>query len=313
METVQEYRRLEQLAGMPGPSVVTRTNASEDPDVATQETIDLMRAAAIADSQSPQVYRATADAMKLTVGWDAPRVERCAAIYQWITAHVQFRSDEPTLRALFGLENELDLLIRPARLLTMNPPREDCDGFTMLACAMLLCAGVPCEMITIKADPEDASRFSHVYCQAILEDGRPLILDCSEGAKHKVPLGWEAPDYWQKETRGVLQPRRNTLHGLNNWDPGDWGGEAGPADVMGGSSSGFNWSSILGPLVNAGAKVAVMQGTPVGYVQTPTLTANYGQGVTPGLAIGAGGGIGTGAVLLGGGLLLAAIFLGGRK
>jgi hypothetical protein len=213
MQTDREFSSVVQLPQFPGPSVVTRYNASEDPDTSTAETVQLMTAAAIADSRSPQVWLAT----KAALGNGVQSQEQiCRRIYDWIACRIQFRSDDPVLHSLLGLDNELDMLIRPARLLTMQRPAEDCDGFTMLACSMLLSAGVPCEIVTIKADPQEPERFSHVYCQALLEDGSELVMDCSQAAQHGFPIGWEAPDYFDRKAWGVIQPQQQEkgMHGL---------------------------------------------------------------------------------------------------
>lgn len=292
MQTDREFSHTVEIPGLPGPSVVTRRNASEDPDQATAETVSCMRRAAIEDSNSPQVWGATRQAVANSSG----REQVCRAIYQWIASQVQFRQDDPILAHVFGLDDELDLLIRPARLLTMRRPAEDCDGFTMLACAMLLCAEVPCEIVTIKADPQDPSRFTHVYCQAILEDGRGLVMDCSQGAQHGYPCGWEAPEYFDRRTWGVMNPtaRKKYMHGLGESDDSEspW------------------WQGLIRDVAKGGIDIARMQGTPVGYVQTPQMVANYGQGLNPafGMSLGAGG-IGSSTLLLGGGLLLAIVLL----
>jgi hypothetical protein len=335
MQTDREFSSVAQLPQFPGPSVITRHNASEDPDTGTAETVDLMQQAAIEDSTSPQVWAATRQA---THGSRSKR-QSVDGIYNWIASRVCFRSDDPVLKNLLGLDNELDLLIRPARLLTMSRPAEDCDGFTMLACSMMLCAGVPCEIVTIKADPEDPGRFSHVYCQAILQDG-PLCMDCSQAAQHGYPIGWEAPDYFDRKSWGILQPQQQEkgMHGYNGLGDGlpsgtDYalclsdpncsvGGVVGmsptapyiPASqtpqptfggIPSGSPSGFDLNKFIQQITAGGLQIAKMQATPVGYVQTPTMTANFGSGsAIPGLNFGAGIGSMSPLLLLGGGALL---------
>ena len=328
METNQQFSYATQLPQFPGPSVVTRYNASEDPDTGTAETVDLMERAAIEDSISPQVWSATRQAL---AGQVKTKVDTCRAIYSWIASRIHFRSDDPVLKSLLGLDNELDLLIRPARLLTMQRPAEDCDGFTMLACSMLLCAGVPCEIVTIKADPEDPGRFSHVYCQAILQDG-PLPMDCSQAAQHGYPIGWEAPDYIERKTWGILKPQEKGMHGYaglgqgcSDNDPActsDFGipGVGGSPGIDLGTNPAatpaagapFNWNAIAQILTQGGVNIAKMASTPVGYVQYPNGTvANYGAGAAP-LNLGASLGSVSPLILLGGGALLL-FMIAGRK
>lgn len=300
-----------------------------------------MQSAAIEDSTSPQVWAALQGANQLRT---APGDRgMCEAIYRWVASRIHFRSDEPVLNRLLGLDDELDLLIRPARLLTMSRPAEDCDGFTMLACSMMLCAGVPCEIVTIKADHDDPSRFSHVYCQAFPDQSTVLVMDCSQAAQHGYPCGWEAPEYFDRKTWGVMEPNppaRKGLHGLGVWGSGSWdtgdtpvfpdeaitGGGAdasyGPGEIFGhlkdlgggtqmGGGSGFDLNSFIKQITAGGLQIARMQATPVGYVQTPNMIANYGPGGAP-LSFGAGG-ISTSTLLLGGAALLGVLLFTGRK
>ncbi len=328
MQTDREFSSVVQLPDFPGASIVTRRNAAADPDQGTAETVERMQAIAVEDSTSPQVSAATHGALIGATG--STRREIAEAIYHWICGRVKFRSDDPVLCALLGLDNELDLLIRPARLLTMKRPAEDCDGFTMLCCSMLLASGVPCEIITIKADPDDPTRFSHVYCQAILEDGRALIMDCSQGAQHGFPIGWEAPEYYARKDWGVLQPmRQKGLHGLSGLgDCGDgtdpaydsWCASGGSAprgsDPLTGDyvvpydsgSGGFDWANLFGSLSQTAGRIFQQQNLPPGYSMLPNGT------VVPTSTLQGGGlGISSNMLLIGGGLILAVLLLGGKK
>ncbi len=211
MQTDREFSSVVQLPDFPGRSVVTRTQAPDDPHQATAATIERMKDWATRDANSPQVIRATSQASIMS----GPQEEdRSAAIHQWISTHCKFREDDPVLRIVLGLEDELEMLITPARLLSMRTPAGDCDCLTTLCMSMHLCAGIPVEPVTIKADREEPDRDSHVYCQAILENGN-LILDPAMGCKHHWPAGAEAPDYLSKDTWGVIHPQRPTRKGLH--------------------------------------------------------------------------------------------------
>lgn len=324
METDREYSSVVHLPQFPGPSIVTRRAASDDPDTSTAETVELMAAAAEEDSNSPQVWAATQGALTgvtqaVTYGGNGERA-KCEAVYRWIASHVKFRSDDPVLSHVLGLENELDLLIRPARLLTMSRPAEDCDGFTMLACSMLLAAGIPCEIVTIKADHDEPERFSHVYCQALLEDGSALVMDCSQGAQHGFPCGWEAPDYFDRKTWGVLHPQHQKgLHGLNGLDEVyDYGGEYGaiaPSTATAPSGGAFDFSNLINQSFKFASQLALRPGQ---YVQNAQgVMASNVPGAIPGqypANVGVNlGGVSSSTLLLGGAALLAVLLLSGRK
>jgi len=292
METYREFSTVVQLPGSPVPSIVTRTNAPEDnPDQATALTVECMRRMAAGDADSPEVWGATRQALAVPA---RGREQTCQAIYRWIASRVKFRSDDPFLSHVLGLDNELDLLMSPAQLLALRSPAEDCDGFTMLTCAMLLCAGVPCEIVTIKADPQDPKRFSHVYCQAHLEDGRAIVMDCSQGAQHGYPCGWEAPEYFARKTWGVMEPAPTNkgMHGLGDED------------------GGINWQSIIDQSFKFAGQLALKPGQ---YVQNREgVMASNVPGALPGQypsTVGVNvGGISTGTILIGAvglGLILA--------
>lgn len=322
METNAEFSRVVTLPQFPGPSRVTRTNAPADPHEATTVTIDRMKQIAAADANSPQVLKATRQALVLAGPSDR---DRSCAIYRWICRNVKFREDDAVLRICLGLENELELLIAPAQLLSMRPPAGDCDCLTTLCMSMHLAAGIPIEPITIKADHEEPDRDSHVYCQAHLADG-PLVLDPAQGSKHGWQPGDEAPGWYSKDEWGVIQPSRTGrgLQGLglgqDPIDPStaadylDLVNSATPGDLVtttpAPSSTGINWNALVQSLAAGGLNIAKMQATPVGYVQQPSgAYANYGAGGTSAINLGVGSI--SPLLLLGGGALL--IFMLARK
>lgn len=335
METNREFSHVVALPQFPGQSIVSRRNASEDPDQGTAETVDRMQSAAIEDSNSGPVIRATLQAL---AGAQPESLNKVAAIYRYCATKIRFVQDDRVLRAVMGLDNELDFLIHPARLLTMARPAEDCDGFTMLACSMLLAAGVPCEIITIKADPDDPDLFSHVYNEAQLEDGSRVVMDCSQAAQHGYPLGWEAPGWYERRGWGLMQPaRRNKgLHGLGVWgeafgggDPSGGGdttdffytgaGTPGSIDFSNISNAGFDswlrdfnsspggggsdWLrslSLFAPGVNAAVRNATI---PPGYALAPN------GAIVPAGSLSLGiGSISPTMLILGGGVLLLLLF-----
>lgn len=313
MQTDQEFSSVVQLPQFPGRSVVTRSNAPEDPHQATALTIERMKDWAARDANSAQVVKATAQALMLS----GPEQEaRSVAIHQWISSHCKFREDDPVLRIVLGLEDELEMLITPARLLSMSCPAGDCDCLTTLCMSMHLCAGIPIEPVTIKADPNEPERDSHVYCQAILDNGT-LILDPAMGCKHKWPPGAEAPEYFDKQTWGAVQPERYNRKGLQGYGLGTAdedligipGVDGQPGTVFDPTAgAGFNWGPIIGILAKGGLDIAKMQSTPVGYVQRPDGSfANYGAGGQIPLNLGGSLGLSSNTLLLGGAALLAVL------
>jgi hypothetical protein len=116
-----------------------------------------------------------------------PNRHPAESIWWYAKFSIRFIHHQKLLRAWLGKADELQLLISPEALLKMKGPKGDCAVFTCLICAMLDCAGVPWEILTVAVDPRQPHIFSHVYPVAILENGERLPLDASHG---KYP-GWE--------------------------------------------------------------------------------------------------------------------------
>ncbi len=344
MQTDQEFSSVVQLPNFPGPSVVTRTQAPEDPHQATAQTIERMKQWAAADANSSQVMRATVQALMLS---GPEQEDRSVAIHHWISTHCRFREDDPVLRIVLGLEDELEMLITPARLLSMSYPAGDCDCLTTLCMSMHLCAGIPIEPVTIKADPEEPDRDSHVYCQAVLETGN-LVLDPAMGCKHHWPAGAEAPDYFDRQTWGVIQPAKpkglqgylGLGQGCSDTDPActsdigipgvggtpgiDLGTSPAQYDSLGvlippgtpaysgvgpypTGSPGINWTALASVLGADATQITKLATLPAGY----TLNA-AGQPVLVGSAAVTSLLSNPMVLLLGGGILLFAL-VGGKK
>ena len=119
-----------------------------------------------------------------------PPLKRRAWAAWWYCKHlVKFVQDETLLGSMLGEHDQRELLISPAVMVRMSKPQGDCDDFTMLMCALLKALGVPFEIVTISADPDEPERWSHVYAVALVEDGERFPMDASHG---KYP-GWEVP------------------------------------------------------------------------------------------------------------------------
>lgn len=128
--------------------------------------------------------------------------EKVAAIYQWIQSNVRFVQDNEALQELFGLnESQADLIIAPARLLTMPKPSGDCDCFSTLLASMLLAAdeNIGVYFVTTASDATQPKHFSHVYVMAELPCGEIVPLDASHGS---YP-GWETNEIYRKQIFAV--------------------------------------------------------------------------------------------------------------
>lgn len=168
--------------------------------VVTEQTVRKMCEHIQGALKDPIVQSVAARSHKVRSGAD-----KLSLLWLWVKHHVKFVQDDTLIRQLFNEGGHFELLIAPPVLLRMNPPRGDCDDFTMLICALASLAGFQCGIVTIACDRRRPGEYSHVYGCAVLPSevspGRLdqvvhgrwwkilVPLDCSHG-KHP---GWEVP------------------------------------------------------------------------------------------------------------------------
>lgn len=301
---MQEIRQLERS---PAPTVITRIPVdTQDTERATALTQERMAARIRNRAHHPLVELARREMLR-SAEQPVTEEEALERVFWWSACNIRVRHDEHIARRLLGERDTFELLIEPAQLLAMDSPEEDCDGFTALEGALILGLGIPVRIVTIKADPDEPWRWSHVYLQARLSDGRVVTIDGSHGP---YP-GWEAPEryairHWPWiEPRSARAPQTALLQGL--------GQAAAPLPW---------WQTAL----NAGVDIARLRyGTPPAgtYIQTGGGVISSGvPGAVPGQYPGtgvnvgvSGPGISTGVLLAGAGVLLGVMLLagGGRR
>jgi hypothetical protein len=184
-----------QLPGKLAPSTLPaklikqeKVPASDDVNVATRQTVEKM-CEYIRAGVSDELVRWWAECGIARYGQNNRDPQSCAWAMYWLVKHaILFARDEPRLFQV-GEADGMDMLIAPAVLVRMQQPKEDCDGFTMLLCALLGCLGVKTVIVTIAADPSDPSRWSHVFPMAVFPSGAVTPLDASHGTHP----GWMVP------------------------------------------------------------------------------------------------------------------------
>jgi hypothetical protein len=182
-----------------------------DPDRATAETVACM-CKYIADAQSDSGVQAAA---KQAQRWGNP----VAGAFWWPKHYIKFVQDDVLVSQLLNENDQLELLVTPPVMVRSSKPRGDCDDFTMMVCALLKLLGTGFEIVTVAADGQDPSRFSHVFCRAVLSDGTRIPLDASHG---KYP-GWCVPasrtyriQVWDENGSPIKDAgsKWNGLHGI---------------------------------------------------------------------------------------------------
>jgi len=244
----------------------------DDDELATAQTIALMKLFALEDARSPIVRRAAQEAIGLLPLRNA--MAEAAAVWVWIRRHVRLVSDVDLARLAGCPEpEEAEVLIRPVDLLRMPQPQGDCDCQAMLGAAMLRALGIDSEFATIAADPADPTTYSHVYVLVKLPCGRELPLDFS----HAPGPGWTAISLgkarvWHSQRVGLAGIGRRFLGAI------DWG------SLLQSGVSSFEriaearWGQPpVGTYIQTGAA-----GEKILYRQPPTASALQFPGITAG-------------------------------
>ena len=167
----------------------------DDPDGQVRAAIARMGQLIRADACAPMIEERAL--MALTAGDGDPVL----GIWRTIKPLLRFRQDSEIARGLkiddARLGDVVEVFIRPLDqellIRTQGQGFEDCDGFVLYGAALLTALGIKVKLVTVAADPEDASRYSHVYLAAYL-DGRRVPLDFSHG---QYP-GWECQHLGRK-------------------------------------------------------------------------------------------------------------------
>ena len=170
------------------------TNPLND-EVSTGDTINQMKTLSIRSIRSPMVIWACNEALR-GLPADADDKGIAEALWYWIKGKVKFVTDEQTMMNMgIPIQNPTkELLIAPSTLLTMIAPQGDCDDFSMLSAAMLMCCGIRTSFVTIAADKETPRKWSHVYVKCYPKGYPPMMFDASHG---DYP-GWEHTQNFRK-------------------------------------------------------------------------------------------------------------------
>jgi hypothetical protein len=329
-----------------------------DNDRATGQTVELMAGRARESARDPLVQRAANLAVKQYRGgplygltgrdpWSDPQAlaESC----WWLAKdNIKFVHHNELIATWWNERDQLQLIISPEVLLTMERMKGDCAIFTTFICALLEVLGLPWEIVTAAVDPRQPDVFSHVWPRVVLPDGRRVALDASHGA---YP-GWQVPQerqykvqVWNESGRPVENVQSFAgLHGYQ-YGMGDvcFPGDADynpslctgltpvpstadtnvnlanlyPAGVPGGSGGsgagqpGFNTNAFLAQLANSWTQIGSRVLAPsTTYTRNADGSISY---VTPGSAPGGlpsfGSSLTSSPLLLVGGLALGGLLL----
>lgn len=177
--------------------VVSQSTTPFDNERSTADTIDRMVQLAQAGSRSKTIQAIANECLqKASKQEDMRGVVRC--VYLWVKGHITFVEDEQIAHDWLGIsydqmntpEGALDLVISPEVLVTTYP-YGDCDCFSTLLASLLIALHLKVWFVSIKVDPSEPYRWSHVYVMTYLPDEQTTVaLDASHGNY----LGWEKTD-----------------------------------------------------------------------------------------------------------------------
>jgi len=180
-----------------------RVMLSDDPNIATQQTVEEMVRQIRQAARDPLVQQCAVNAVRAFQGgpaWWGARFDpfssaQCMAdsCWWWCKHYLRFVHHGSMFEAwsadLGDPRTKLQLLIAPDVLVRMKRMEGDCAIYTMMLCAMLASLGIQFEIVTLAVDQMQPEIFSHVFARAVLPDGRRESLDASHG---DYP-GWQVP------------------------------------------------------------------------------------------------------------------------
>lgn len=223
-------------------------------EAVTAGTTQIMRRLATEDADSPEVAALAAEATKA-----APRtdLELFDAVFWTVKNHVKYVGDEEAIEPFDFFFPPDELLIRPAELVSMARPQDDCDGFSMLICSILTALGYDCAFKTVAAAASTPKLYSHVYALGYDRDGTPYPLDGS----HAPGPGLEVEPVYKARVWPVTGRKRADKMKNPLYRPPNTQQARQVLRGLSGDGGGMDWQSII----DSTFKVA-----------TPILTNRYG-------------------------------------
>jgi hypothetical protein len=112
------------------------------------------------------------------------------AIHDWVQRHLTYRHDPAGVELVIETPQMREMLSK-------GISGFDCDDMVAFEGAALRSAGIPVDIVVIKADSRNPQSFSHIYLTAYdVPRGKPVPLDPIMKDK---PPGWEPPMYFHKK------------------------------------------------------------------------------------------------------------------
>jgi hypothetical protein len=149
----------------------------------TAQTIALMRRLVDEALADPQFVRQAIEIVRAVPAYDD--FAEAEALYRWVKRHIRFTKDPVTKEKLYP----------PQELLKIGAG--DCDDIAMLLGAFLMAIGYNARLVTVSANRENPTDFSHVYVEGEVPPGSGNWIPM-DAAHIDSEFGTEPPTYFRK-------------------------------------------------------------------------------------------------------------------
>jgi len=184
----------------------------DDPDGQVDATIAIMRRYVLEDCGRPEIQRDLASAVGST-GYPVSLHAVIEHIFNYVKRKITFTQDYdiagPLSQAgvLPADKPVVEVLVRPVDI-SLGAHTGDCDDYSMYTAALLAAAGIQCAFVTVAADPDLPTNFSHVYVAAYIP-GNIGLQRVAMDTSHGDVAGWEVENRYGRRREWPI----NTVDG----------------------------------------------------------------------------------------------------
>lgn len=179
-------------------------------DAGISQTIDLIRRLVDVGEKTPIVNETAIRALSEGNAEQYNDMAAARAVYDWVRRNIRYVPDPVSKET-----------VRPADVI-LRVSAGDCDDINgVLIPSLLGTIGIPTRLVTVAADPSMPDQFTHVYCEALI-DNRWIALD---SARVGAAFGLAPETVYRRQYWTLNAPDRPQVGRLNG--PGlsfDWSG-----------------------------------------------------------------------------------------
>jgi hypothetical protein len=178
-------------------------------DAGIEQTVQVMRQLVDEALADPDFVNQAVSIVSSAPAHD--EIAEIKAIYSWVARNIRFVKDPVTKEKLYP----------PQQLLQIGAG--DCDDISMLTAALLMAVGYPARLVTVAAQSDAPTEFSHVYAEAEVPPGSGNWLPV-DSARPDSQFGLAPSRYFRKRAWSLtdsgysdLSGQRTRLSGLSGY------------------------------------------------------------------------------------------------